>query len=65
MKTYKAKLVGYDTMEYGSKEKSIEIQAEDKDSAKEKADKYCKEHSFMGGYDWYVSRVEEVEQDDR
>ena len=61
MKTYKAKLVGYDTMEYGSTEKSIEIQAENEEIAKEQAQKYCEEHSYMGGYDWYVNRVVEVE----
>ena len=49
MKTYKAKLVGYDTMEYGSTEKSIEIQAENEEIAKEQAQKYGEEHSYMGG----------------
>lgn len=57
MKTYKVKLVGFDTCEYGSIEKVIEIQAENEEMAKEQAKKWCEEHSYMGGYDWHIDRI--------
>lgn len=57
MKTYKVKLVGFDTCEYGSTEKEIEIQAENDSEAEKKAKKWCEENSYMGGYDWFIDRI--------
>lgn len=51
MKKYTIKLIGYDTCEYGSKTRMLEF-----DSVEE-AKKWCKDNSYMGGYDWYVDTV--------
>lgn len=58
---YNANLIGYDTMEYGSARQTIEIIANDKDEAMIVAKDWCKEHSFMGGYEWHIERIVEVE----
>lgn len=62
MTTFIARLKGYDTMEYGSVMEEIEINAETKEEAEIKAKQWCKEHSTMGGYDWYVNSINRKEE---
>lgn len=53
MQTFKVKLVGYDTCEFNHTYKVIEIEAENEEEAKKKAEEWCKENSYMGGNEWY------------
>lgn len=57
MKRFKVDYVGYDTMEWGSINRTEIVEANNKEEAKEKIES----RSCMGGYDYYVERIEEVE----
>lgn len=58
MKKFKIDYVGYDTMEWGSIERTEIVEAENEQEAKEK----ITSRSCMGGYDYYVNRIEEVNE---
>ena len=58
MKKFKVDYVGYDTMEWGSINRTEIVEAENETEAKDK----IKSRSCMGGYDYYVQRIEEVEE---
>ena len=63
-KTYKALIVGYYTLEFGDVvEKRLDFVADDIEEAKEKAQKWCEENTFMGGYDWHLQKIEEVKEE--
>ncbi len=57
MEKFVVYLKGYYTLEYTSTKKEIVIEANNLEEADEKARKWCEEHSFMGGYDWFVERI--------
>ena len=51
---YTFKLVGYDTCEWSHTNHELEIESDTKDEAFKQAEKWCNEHSYMGGYDWKI-----------
>jgi hypothetical protein len=58
MKKFKVDYVGYDTMEYGVITRTEIVEAKDTQEAKDKIES----RSCMGGYDYYVQRIEEVNE---
>ena len=60
MKYFEVRLVGYDTCEWNTKRETQIIQAESEDEALEIANKWCVEHTYMGGYEWSTESVKEV-----
>lgn len=55
MNKYKIALIGYDTCEWGHIDKEIIVEANNKEEALEKANAWCKENTYMGGYEWYFN----------
>ena len=62
MKRFRVQVRGYDTMGWGSRDSEMIIEAENLDQAKVLAQKWCDENSFMGGYDWGVQSIREIEE---
>lgn len=58
MKKFKIDYVGYDTMGWGKIERTAIVEAENETEAK----KQITSRSCMGGYDYYVERIKEVEE---
>lgn len=54
---FKFEIVGYDTIEWGSVRREIVVEAENEIEARAKAKQWCKDHSSMGGYDYYVENI--------
>ena len=53
-KYYKVEYKGFDTCEWGSKTEEAIIEAENEEEALKIANQWCEDHTFMGGYEWYV-----------
>ena len=48
------KLVGYHTNAWAHTNEELKIDAETEQEAVKQAEKWCEDHSFMGGYDWKI-----------
>ena len=57
---YKAHLKGHHTLIYESATHDLEIEAKDYDDARKQALKWCKDHTMMGGYEWFLKTIEQV-----
>lgn len=55
---YTAKLKGYETLGCGTTYFNLEIEAEDEKEAKKKALEWCKENTYIGGYEWFLKGME-------
>ena len=51
---YTFNLIGYDTCEWDHVNDELKIEAETEQDAVKQAERWCSEHSFMGGYDWKI-----------
>lgn len=58
MKKFKIDYVGYDTLEWGHINETEIVEAETEEEAKEK----ITSRSFMGGYDYFINKIEEVKE---
>lgn len=58
MKKFKIDYVGFYTLGWGSVERTETVEAENEKEAKE----MITSRSCMGGYDYYVERIEEVKE---
>lgn len=62
MKRYfEVKIVGFDTCEWASTRETQLVEAQSEKEALENMNKWCKEHSYMGGYEWSVEEITEME----
>ena len=60
-KIFKVNVRGYDTCEWRHIDKTIDIEASNKEEAEEKAKQWCSDNSYMGGYDWTTLSIDETE----
>ena len=55
MMYFRVSIVGYDTCEFNDTYRTLFVEAENEDDANAKGKKWCEEHSYMGGNEWYLN----------
>lgn len=57
--TYIVTLRGDDTLSFSHTTHVLEVKAENIGLAHNEAQKWCDEHSYMGGYEWFIKEIKE------